>query len=144
MFDLPADNRLSAWVQLRQNLEISNTPFEDVVEFWANSPFVPYNRNVDPFNQRSWPTPWDIIVENQYDDFTRALMMANTLKLSTRFKNDNIMIKTMVDSSQNKSYNIVIINEEKILNYIDNEVVDIKNLPPTFLLENLIEVNGPK
>jgi hypothetical protein len=144
MFDLPADDRLSAWVQLRQNLEISNTPFEDVVEFWANSPFVPYNRNVDPFNQRSWPTPWDIIVENQYDDFTRALMMANTLKLSTRFKNDNIMIKTMVDSSQNKSYNIVIINEEKILNYIDNEVVDIKNLPPTFLLENLIEVNGPK
>jgi hypothetical protein len=144
MFDLPADERLSSWVQLRQNLEISNTPFEDVVEFWANAPFVPYNRNVDPFNQRSWPTPWDIIVENKYDDFTRALMMANTLKLSTRFKNDSITIKTMVDSSQNKSYNIVIINEEKILNYIDNEVVNIKNLPLTFLLENLIELNGPK
>jgi hypothetical protein len=144
MFDLQADERLSSWAQLRQHLETSNTPLKDVAEFWNRAPFVPYNRNVDPFNQRAWPTPWDIIVENQYDDFTKALMMSNTLKLSTRFKNDNIMIKTMVDPSQNKSYNIVIINNEKILNYIDNEVVDIENLPQTFLLENLIELTGSK
>jgi len=144
MFNLSADDRISSWAQLRQNLETSLTPFQDVAEFWADAPFVPYNKNVDPFNQRSWPTPWDIIVENKYDDFTRALMMANTFKLSNRFKNSSIMIQTRVDSSQNRSYNFVIINEEKILNYIDNEVVDFENLPPSFLLENLIELSSPK
>jgi hypothetical protein len=144
MFNLSADDRISSWAQLRQNLETSLTPFQDVAEFWAGAPFVPYNKNVDPFNQRSWPTPWDIIVENKYDDFTRALMMANTFKLSNKFRDSSIMIQTRVDSSQNRSYNFVIINEEKILNYIDNEVVDFENLPPSFLLENLIELGIPK
>ena len=144
MFNLPADDRLSAWAQLKQNLETSSTPFEDVVKFWSNAPFIPYNKNVDPFNQRGWPTPWDIIVENRYDDFTKALMMANSVKLTNRFKDSNISIETRVDNSQNKSYNIVIINKESVLNYIDNEVVNYQNLPVSFLLENLIEFNGPK
>jgi len=144
MFDLPADDRLSAWARLKQDLETSTTPFEDVVKFWSDAPFIPYNKNVDPFNQRDWPTPWDIIVENRYDDFTKALMMGNSFKLTNRFKDSSISIETRVDNSQNKSYNIVIINKESVLNYIDNEVVDIKNLPLTFLLENLIELNGPK
>jgi len=144
MFNLPADDRLSAWARLKQDLETSTTPFEDVVKFWSDAPFIPYNKNVDPFNQRDWPTPWDIIVENRYDDFTRALMMANSVKLTNRFKDLSISIETRVDSSQNKSYNIVIINEESVLNYIDNEVVNYQNLPVSFLLENLIELNGPK
>jgi hypothetical protein len=144
MFNLPADDRLSAWARLKQDLETSTTPFEDVVKFWSDAPFIPYNKNVDPFNQRDWPTPWNIIVENRYDDFTKALMMGNSFKLTNRFKDSSISIETRVDNSQNKSYNIVIINKESVLNYIDNEVVDIKNLPLTFLLENLIELNGPK
>ena len=144
MFNLPADERLSAWSQLRQSLETSETPFDDVNEFWSSAPFIPYNRNVDPFNQHAWPTPWDIIVENRYDDFTKALMIANSFKLTNRFKNSNIVIQTMVDSSQNKSYNIVIIDEEMVLNYIDNKVVNYQNLPVSFLLENLIELNGSK
>jgi hypothetical protein len=144
MFNLSADDRLSAWSQLRQSLETSETPFEDVAKFWSSAPFIPYNRSVDPFNRHAWPTPWDIVVENRYDDFTKALMMAETCKLSTRFKNSSIVIQTMVDSSQNKSYNIVIVNEEKVLNYIDNEVVNAENLPTSFLLENLIELSNPK
>jgi len=144
MFNLPADDRLSAWAQLKQNLETSSTPFEDVVKFWTDAPFIPYNKNVDPFNRHAWPTPWDIIVENRYDDFTRALMMANSVKLTKRFKDSNISIETRVDNSQNKSYNIVIVNEEQVLNYIDNEVVIYQNLPASFLLENLIELNSPK
>jgi len=68
-------------------------------------------------------------------------MMANSVKLTNRFKDSNITIETRVDNSQNKSYNIVIVNEEQVLNYIDNEVINYQNLPASFLLENLIELS---
>ena len=144
MFELTPDERLSAWAEHRRQLETSMLPIEDVVNFWRFAPYVPYNRSVDPYDQRRWPTPWDIIIENKYDDFTKALMMAWTLKLTSMFKDTKIEIKTYTDADRSRQYNLVFIDDRFVINYTDNDVNLPEEIPESFQLENLIEVSRPR
>jgi hypothetical protein len=144
MFNQSVDDRLSSWAQHRRDLETSLTPLEDVWEFWRQAPYIPYNNKIDPYHCRSWPSPWEIIVDNKYDDFTKAMMIGKTLKLTEKFKDSVIQVRTYVDNSKNSVYNVVIINESWVINYNDNGPVPAENLPGSFLLENLVELENPR
>jgi hypothetical protein len=143
MTDLSVDQRLSAWVELRKKIDNTESPLEAMVDFWKDLPFVAYNKNVDPYNQRSWPTPWDIISENIYDDFTIAIMMGYTLLLTKKFADSRVEIKTMVDKNQTKLYNLVYLNDNTVLNY-DNGPVKAQDIPDSFRLENLVILERPR
>lgn len=144
MFKLPVDDRLTNWLNHRQQLEETENPLQTVWDFWYHAPFVPHNKNVDPYYQKSWPTPWEIIAENKYDDFTKSLMIAWTLKLTEKFKNSSILIKTMLDNEHNRAYNLVFVDETWVINYSDNGPVTADSVPGSFRLENLVEVNTPR
>jgi hypothetical protein len=144
MFRNSPDERLSAWTEFRQALDTSIFPLLELAEFWGKAPYIPYNKNVDPYNEYSWPTPWEIIVENKYDDFTKALMMSWTLKLTDKFKNSLIEIKTYTDSERQKQYNMVFIDNKDVVNYLDNEVVKAEDIPDSFQLDFLVEVKRPR
>ena len=144
MFDLDPDSRISAWSKFRAKLNNSKKPLEELISFWKTAPFVPFNKNVDPYNQYAWPTPWEIIVENRYDDFTKSLMMAWTLKLTDKFKDSKIEIKTYTDNEKNKVYNLVVVDDTSVINYNDNSLIDAQELPDSIRLENLIEVDRPR
>lgn len=143
MFELQIDDRLSAWASLRLELETVDDPFQKVTEFWQDAPFTPYNRNIDQYHQKSWPSPWQIIVDNQYDDFTKALMIAYSLKFTKRFKESVIELRTIVDKNNKKYYNIVCIDNKWVINYGDNIVI-LENIPDSFLVENLIEIEASR
>ena len=143
MTDLLVDQRLSAWVELRKKIDNTESPLEAMVDFWKDLPFVAYNKNVDPYNQRSWPTPWDIISENIYDDFTIAIMMGYTLLLTKKFANSRIEIKTMVDKNQTKLYNLVYLDDNTVLNY-EQGPVKAQDIPDSFRLENLVILHRPR
>jgi len=144
MFDRSIDDRLSAWMWLRSQVNDAPDPLLEVWDFWKRAPFVPYNNKIDPYHQRSWPTPWDIIVENRYDDFTKALMIGWTLKLSDRYQNSKIEIKTLVDNARTRQYNIVCIDDEWMINFSDDGPETMEKFPHLFLLENLIELQKPR
>lgn len=144
MFNRSFEERLTAWIELRKGLAHSNTPLEDVWEFWKAAPFIPHNRNVDPYYQQSWPSPWEIIAENKYDEFTKALMIAWTLKLTEKFSNSHIEIKTLVDLSRAREYNIVYIDNNLVLNYSDFGPISADKVPESFKIENLVEVFTPR
>lgn len=144
MFNQPIDERLTEWINHRQQLETAIDPLQDVWDFWHASPFTPHNRNVDPYFQKSWPSPWEIIECNKYDDFTRALMIAWTLKLTTKFKNAKIEIRTLVDKVYSKQYNLVCIDDMWIINYSDNGPALFSELDDSLRLENLIEIHTPR
>lgn len=144
MFELTPDERLSAWAEHRHLLDCSPTPLEDLIAFWDHPPYVPFNRNVDPYNPKRWPTPWEILIENKYDDFTKVLMMAWTLKLTAKFKDSKIEIKTYTDADRSKQYNLVFIDDEFVINYVDNGINVPTDIPESFHLENLIEVTRPR
>ena len=144
MFNQPVDSRLTEWIDHRRQLDQSQEPLQTVWDFWHLAPFIPHNRNVDPYHQKSWPSPWEIIEENKYDDFTKALMIAWTLKLTNKFKNSKIELKTLVDSAKTREYNLIYVDDSWVINYSDNGPVAMENIPDSFILENLVEVSAPR
>jgi hypothetical protein len=144
MFDQSVNDRLTEWTNHRRQLDESNDPLQAVWDFWHLAPFVPHNKKVDPYYHQSWPTPWDIIVDNKYDDFTKALMISWTLKLTKKFQNSKIEIRTLVDSARTRQYNLVYIDEDWVINYNDNGPTHLSEVPDSFRLENLIEVSTPR
>ena len=143
MFQKSVDDRLSEWATFRKHLNTTKTPFEDVWEFWQQAPYIPYNNKIDPFNQRGWPTPWDMIVENKYDDFTKALMIGWTILLTDKFKDSKIEIKTLVNGQKTCYYNIVCVDDSVAINYNDNGPVSMENIPGSFFMENIVELKSP-
>jgi hypothetical protein len=142
MFQKSVDERLSDWAIFRKTLDTSLTPLEDVWEFWKQAPYIPFNHRIDPFNQKSWPTPWDIIVENKYDDFTKALMIGWTIVLTNRFKNSRVEIKTLVNDQKTCYYNVVCVENDQVINYSDNGPVRVEKLPDSFFIENIVELKS--
>jgi hypothetical protein len=144
MFDLSVDERISAWANLRQQLETAEDPLQTVWNFWAGCPFVPYNNKVDPYYQRAWPTPWEIIDDNRYDDFTKALMIGYSLKYTKRYKESRIDLRVLLDNANGRQYNIVCVDDSWTINYSDNGPEPLEKVPESFLLENITELNVPR
>ena len=143
MFDLEVDDRLSIWASFRNSISTRNDPLQDTVDFWASAPFTVHNHHIDPYYQASWPTPWEIIVKNRYDDFTKAVMIGYTLLFTDRFKDSSIQIKTLVDTDCKRLYNVVYVDDTWVLNYDDSKVMLANNIPSLYSLENLVELKRP-
>lgn len=135
------DDRLGAWSDFRRSLTNSNNPLQDIADFWSQIKTIPYNRAIDPYNQSSWPTPWEIIAENVYDDLTLAIMIGYTIKLSS---DSSVEIRTMVDKNRTKLYNLVYVDDLYVLNYDRNTVIKAQDIDDSFYLENLIELTRPR
>lgn len=144
MFNQPVDNRLTEWIDHRKQLDEVEDPLQEVWDFWHLAPFTPHNRNIDPYYQKSWPSPWEIIEENKYDDFTKALMIGWTLKLTKKFKDSKIELKTFIDQSKTREYNLIYVDEQWVINYNDNGPITADIVPESFRLENLVEVSTPR
>lgn len=143
MFEQSLDTRLSKWREFRIHLEESKNPFQDTHDFWKEAPFIPYNKNIDPYHQSSWPTPWEIIEHNKYDDFTKGLMIGYTLKLTKKFQSTCIELRTVVDKTRFREYNLVYVDNESVLNYLDTGPVEPNFIPEDFHLKNMVIVNPP-
>lgn len=144
MFNQPVDSRLTEWLDHRRQLDQSEDPLQAVWDFWQSAPFTPHNKNIDPYHQKSWPTPWEIIEYNRYDDFTKSLMIAWTLKLSNRFKDSKIELKMFIDSAKTRQYNLIYVDDSWVINYNDNGPVKIDGVPDSLRLENLVEVSASR
>lgn len=144
MFNLSVDDRLSEWINQRRRLDEADNPLQEVWDSWHLAPFIPHNRKVDPYFQASWPSPWEIIQDNKYDDFTRALMIGWTLKLTKKFQNSKIEVRTLVDSVHSREYNLIYVDELWVINYSDNGPVSVDEIPESFRLENLVDITTPR
>lgn len=144
MFHKSPDERLSEWSEFRKNLDTLDNPLTELAEFWSTAPLVIYNHKVDPYNSKQWPTPWEMIVENKYDDFTLALMMAYTLKLTKKYNNDKIEVRTMVDSSKTRLYNLVYVNDTDVLNYERATAIKAQYIDDSLYLENIVDIVFPR
>jgi hypothetical protein len=144
MFNQPVDSRLTEWIDHRRQLDETEDPLQDAWDFWHLAPFTPHNRNVDPYHQKSWPSPWEIIEYNKYDDFTKALMIGWTLKLTKKYQNSKIELRTLVDNTRSREYNLIYVDEKWVINYSDNGPVEVPEITGSFRLENLVEVALPR
>jgi hypothetical protein len=120
VFDQYGIDRLSAWRCFRDCLESSPTPFEDVIKFWREAPFVgPY---LNPNNPGSWPDPWQLIIDGKFDNLGLALAMLYTLKLTQRFSEISCELYTIESSYA------VIVDNNTILNLEKREITSLISL----------------
>lgn len=115
MFDLTVSERLGYWKKTREQLETSETPFQEVIDLWARAPFVsPY---LDPFNPASWPDPWHLIIDGKFDDLAICLGMLYTLKLTQRFYDTTCEIHMSMPDEKNKRQFFLVVEDHAVLNF---------------------------
>jgi hypothetical protein len=144
MFKADMDQRLHLWFEFRQTLEDSTDPLQDLVDFWDPSPRIAHNSLIDPNYPRAWPTPWEILERNKYDDFTLVLMMGWTLLLTNRFAKSNVEIKIIIDDTSSRMYNVLCVDNSWALNFKDHAVVSVDSIPSLYRVENIVPLKRPR
>tara|TARA_B110000503_G_scaffold128163_1_gene198771 strand:+ start:2456 stop:2881 length:426 start_codon:yes stop_codon:yes gene_type:complete len=125
MFHKTYEERLAAWSSFRSTLETSKTPLEDVINFYRPIPTV--SIFTDPWERETWPSPWELVYENQYCDFCRILGYCYTLQLTERFKDSKFEIH--ISTSQVLSYHYLLyVDQEIVLGYDGNKIVKASDL----------------
>lgn len=121
VFQLNYDARLKAWHELRLKLEGQDTKSIciSVDQFWQHCPLV--NHYLHPDFIHEWPDPWELIAENNYCPYAKALGMIYTLILL------GITDIDFVDAKDDNSEDVILVlvdNAKYILNYWPNTVVN--------------------
>jgi len=125
MFHKNYEQRLNSWSSLRQKLEVAADPFQEVIDFYKQAPYV--SVHTDPWSQDMWPDPWELVYENQYDEFCTVLGMCYSLQLTDRFKGSEFEIH--ICTLESLSYVYLLFVDDYVLGYDNNKVVLKKELP---------------
>lgn len=126
VFDLHGTDRIAAWKQFRDGLEVSNHPLEEVAELWSHAPFV--SAYLDPKNPTEWPDPWRLILDLRLDDLAIVLGMLYTIKLTRRFIHTECEIHTSTAPEKKDPLYLLIVDKKHVLNLEYKNVVSIDNV----------------
>ena len=126
VFDRHGTDRIAAWKEFRDSLEISDRPLQDVAEFWSYAPFV--SAYLDPKNPSEWPDPWHLIIDLRLDDLAIALGMLYTIKLTRRFMNTVCEIHTSMLPDKTEPSYFVIVDNKHVLNFEYKNVVEVERI----------------
>ena len=127
MFKIFGNDRLAEWRDFRLSLETSPRPLSDLAVFWANAPFV--NSYINPYDIKSWPDPWHLVLDDMYDNLGVALGMLYTLKLTQRFTDTFCEIHKSALEGESEPYFILIVDNEYVLNFVYRECTTKDKLP---------------
>jgi hypothetical protein len=121
VFILDYEVRLRAWVDLRNKLlrlHIQDQIIE-IDKFWQRVPTQ--NHYLHPDFIKDWPTPWQLLSDNTYCYYSRALGMIYTLLL---LGNKSIELVEAVDDNSNEVVLVLVDNAKYVLNYWPDTVVN--------------------
>ena len=137
MFDKKFEDRLRVWHDFRATLSNDPDPIQSTIDFWNQAPETA--RNIDPYDQATWPDPWQMIEENSYCEYTRTLAIAYTLKLTDRFMDWQPVFKVGIDKAQSRLYYMCIINDS-VLGVDLEKSVHINQVPKDIHIQKIIEL----
>lgn len=113
--------RLRSWHELRNNLQGSDLGYicTEVDSFWQWCPLS--NHYLHPDDIETWPGPWELLNDNEYCYYARALGMIYTLLLLG--VNDIDFVEAL-DYNNNEVVLVLVDNAKYVLNYWPNTVVN--------------------
>lgn len=126
MFTKNYEQQLLSWKKFRDTLEVSDNPFKDVVDFYKQAPKVSFC--CDPWNQSSFPGPWQLLQENEYCDFGIVLGMCYSLQLTDRFSGSDFEIHISTNREKAETFYLLYIDNDTVIGYDDN-IVSKETLP---------------
>ncbi len=124
------------WYNLRQRLEYIDNPFDEVADFFEQLPKVKIY--TDPYNPATWPTPWELIQENEYCPFNIILGICYTIQLTERFKKCQPKINVTIDTINKTVYYLLII-KDKVYGY-DSKWINTRSLPNSLKIQKSYEM----
>jgi hypothetical protein len=128
MFDKTYEIRLQEWSDFRATLETAEDPIQLAVNKYAQAPTV--SIQADPWDQDTWPTPWELVLENQYCEFCKILGICYSLQLTDRFSASHFEIHIEVDREKGKNYYLLFV-DEYVVGYHEDKWAHKTNLPST-------------
>ena len=129
IWQLPVKSRLRTWRTLRKEIEALDDllpKLEVVTQFWKMAPISV--RVIDPYNESTWPNPWDLLHANEYDENVVSLGIAYTLYYSgipckillvQSVEKSEIKLVVSVDNCYILNYNYDIIDNLKLIDTLD-------------------------
>lgn len=121
------EERLLTWKSLQHRAARSSSPINLVMDFWNNVPTAA--RSIDPYDQETWPDPWEMIEENTYCEFTKLLAVAYTLMFTPEFEDYQPIFKIVVDKSQPRLYYMLLLGDDVVSLDNDNSMILLEKLP---------------
>jgi hypothetical protein len=131
MFSLPEKqslNKISAWQDFRRQLECYDDPLAQTSLFFEKKKKV--KLYTDPYDQSTWPTPWELIEEDEYCPFNVLLGICYTLQLTDRLKNIDPVISISIDNLNKTVYYLLFI-DDKVYGFEEGFWVSTVLLPKT-------------
>ena len=122
VFQLNYDARLRSWYDLRQTLQNADTKTKclEIDKWWQSTPIV--NHYLHPHEIDTWPTPWELLYDNEYCHIARGLGMIYTLTL-TGIKDVDFCLG--IDDNSEEVALVMVDRAKYVLNYWPNMVVNI-------------------
>jgi len=121
VWQMSSDQRLKEWRVFRNEiLEIDDDikVLKLVADWWKLAPIS--TRAIDVYDDSTWPNPWDLIHKGELDENAIALGMCYTLQLIDW----PCTLQLIQDNKQNEIKLIILVDDEHVLNYTYNEVID--------------------
>ena len=121
VFTMPFEHRLEEWSKLRQSLadETLENTCVAVDDFWQQCPLNNYY--LHPHDMKEWPKPWQLLHDNTYCFYARALGIIYTLSLL------GIKDVDLVPATDYNSVDVVLVvvdNAKYVLNYWPKSVLN--------------------
>jgi hypothetical protein len=132
MFDKKYEDRLRAWVEFRAQLEKSDDPFKDVIDYYNRAPLV--RIVVDPYDETTWLDPWTLLYENKYCEFSIILGIAYSLQLTDRFSASKFEIHICTDKD-NSEVKYLLFVDDTVLGFYRDRAISAKELPKSLHIE---------
>jgi len=136
MFDNTYENRLASWRDFRESLETVDNPFQEVINNYKKAPYV--SIHTDPWTREMWPNPWELINENQYDDFCCVLGMCYSLQLTDRFKGSKFEIHIGIDNETSSTHFLLFVDDTVF--GLEDSYVDKSKLPTTYSPQEIYQM----
>jgi hypothetical protein len=129
------DQLLKDWYNFRQRLELSNNPLEDTANFFLAKPRVKFY--TDPYDRSTWPTPWELITENEFCQINIILGICYTLQLTDRFKHLKPTFTISVDNCNKNVYYLLYI-DNLVFGYDYPNWIESSELPKNLSVQKII------
>lgn len=126
------ENRIAAWVKLRQELETHPDPFNHATTFWNKAPIG--KMTCDPFDRSTWLGAWDLIDENKFCEFSKMLALSYTFQLTDRFGNTPHILNIAADKEKHEMLYLLHIDDQ-VLGYNNNSVMHEKEIPSHLVIQ---------
>ena len=128
------EDRLSEYNRWRAELEIENDPIQAVIDRYNDAPTV--SINADPWDSNSWPSPWELILQNEYCEYCKILGMCYTLQLLEIFKDKKFEIRICIDT-ENRDRLYLLFIDNKVIGFYYNTYIGIEELPDSIISETV-------